>query len=315
MSISRRRFLQGIGATSVALGRAWDCRATLMKDADKITRKYVDLHIHMNPWSDEGFSFQQVLEWMREHDVFKCVVQGGLWMSHDKKRSEGYEHAVNGFREHKGLMLPFCCIPTEAMTSNRLARDVLSQLTADGAVGYGEHKPGDYAVDDPMFVRLYKACSELELPVLFHMDRKHNHDEIGLPRLTKLLKTMPECTFIGHANGWWAHISGEVLDEDRSSYPKRKVQPNGAVDRLLSDYPNMYGDLSAKSGANAISRDKEFGREFLIRNADKLMFGTDTFRRDHKLPHFELFESLDLPADVKRKIYRDNALRLLKIGQ
>ena len=32
------------------------------------------------------------------------------------------------------------------------------------------------------------------------------------------------------------------------------------TDRLLSDYPNMYGDMSAGSGLNALLRDEEHAR-------------------------------------------------------
>jgi hypothetical protein len=73
------------------------------------------------------------------------------------------------------------------------------------------------------------------------------------------------------------------------------------------------GDLSAPSGANAIDRDKKFGREFIIRNADKLLFGTDFFEPKMDIPQFELFEKFDLPTDVQAKVFRKNAQRELKL--
>ena len=33
----------------------------------------------------------------------------------------------------------------------------------------------------------------------------------------------------------------------------------GLTDRYLTDYPNMYGDLSATSGLNALTRDEDLG--------------------------------------------------------
>ncbi|OPX32429.1 MAG: hypothetical protein B1H40_02585 [Candidatus Latescibacteria bacterium 4484_181] len=63
--------------------------------------------------------------------------------------------------------------------------------------------------------------------------------------------------------------------EDLQGYPRRKVVPGGRVDYLLQNYPNVYGDLSAGSGDNAMTRDREFARSFLERNQDKLLFGTD----------------------------------------
>ena len=98
------------------------------------------------------------------------------------------------------------------------------------------------------------------------------------------------------------------------SYPKDKVRPGGAIDRLMDLYPNLYGDLSAGSGANSISRDREFGREFMIRRQDRLLFGTDYLQPGQEVPQFELFDSLNLPAEVARKIFRGNAERVLKLN-
>ena len=66
------------------------------------------------------------------------------------------------------------------------------------------------------------------------------------------------------------------------------MTPGDAIDTLMNKYPNLYGDLSAGSGANAISRDKKFGRAFLIRCADRLMFGTDFLAPGQPVPQFEI---------------------------
>ena len=80
----------------------------------------------------------------------------------------------------------------------------------------------------------------------------------------------------------------------------------------MEKYPNIYGELSAGSGANSISRDLEFGREFLIRRQDRILFGTDFLAPGQPVPQFELFEKkLDLPKEVRQKVFRSNAQRLL----
>jgi len=147
--------------------------------------------------------------------------------------------------------------------------------------------------------------------MLLHLDRLRNIDEPGLPGLTKVLEAVPDGIFIAHAQGWWASISGEVTPEMMQTYPKEKVAPGGAIDALLDRFPNLYGDLSAGSGANAIARDPEFGRSFLIRHADRMLFGTDYLRPEQNVPQFELYAGLDLPAEVEAKIFKDNARRLL----
>ncbi len=35
---------------------------------------------------------------------------------------------------------------------------------------------------------------------------------------------------------------------------------------------------------------------------------------DQEVPQFDLYESLDLPEDVQYKIFRGNAIRILKLG-
>ena len=92
------------------------------------------------------------------------------------------------------------------------------------------------------------------------------------------------------------------------------TRPGGALDRLMDLYPNLYGDLSAPSGENALRRNLEFGREFVIRRADKLLFGTDYLAPGRQIPQFELLESLNLPDDVRFKVYRGNAIGLLKLN-
>ncbi len=61
-------------------------------------------------------------------------------------------------------------------------------------------------------------------------------------------------------------------------YPKTRVTPGGITDRLLSDYPNVYGDMSAGSGLNAMLRDEDHAREFLKRH--QFSPGSDCSDRD-----------------------------------
>jgi predicted TIM-barrel fold metal-dependent hydrolase len=83
----------------------------------------------------------------------------------------------------------------------------------------------------------------------------------------------------------------------------------------MDAYPNIYGDLSAGSGANALSRDMSFAKEFVVRRQDRLMFGTDYLSPGQGVPQFELFnKKLELPSDVQAKVFRDNARKLLGLA-
>jgi len=89
----------------------------------------------------------------------------------------------------------------------------------------------------------------------------------------QLLKAYPKTTFIGHADAFWANVSADYHNE--AAYPSGPIVRGGITDRLLGNYPNLYGDLSANSGNNMLSRDPEFTTDFLRRHQNKLLFGSD----------------------------------------
>ena len=189
---------------------------------------------------------------------------------------------------------------------------IIRAYVDQGAKGFGEHKVGlDF--DDPLMMQIYEVCEKIGIPLLFHMDAVRGKDQPGLPRLAHALATFPKLTFIGHGPGWWGSISGDVDAKSFGGYPKGPVKPGGAIDRLMDAYPNIYGELSAGSGANAISRDPVFGRQFLIRRQDRVLFGTDFLEPGQPVPQFEVLNSIELPPNVAAKIFRTNAERLLKL--
>jgi predicted TIM-barrel fold metal-dependent hydrolase len=107
------------------------------------------------------------------------------------------------------------------------------------------------------------------------------------------------------------------------------VRRGGVTDRLLSEFPNLYGDLSANSGRNALGRDPDFAAGFVDRHQNKLMFGSDCPCRDgrgmgqvskekwiaDKCVARETLAALKQLAtpDVFRKITWTNGSKLLKI--
>jgi uncharacterized protein len=153
------------------------------------------------------------------------------------------------------------------------APDAAKKIKADldsGAIGLGELK---YAVqvDGPEMRPLYQLAAEYKVPVLLHLEEGNFNS--GIHRMPALLTAYPNTIFIGHGQSFWANISSEPGDE--KSYPSGPIKPNGLTDRILADYPNMYGDLSANSGRNGLARDPAFTAAFLIRHRNKLMFGSD----------------------------------------
>ena len=155
--------------------------------------------------------------------------------------------------------------------------DVLRGHIKRGAIGIGEMK-FHVAVDSPEMHRVYKLAEEMDVPVLIHFE--HEMYNTGIERFDKVLKAYPKVRFIGHAQTWWGNISADL--NPLELYPKGPLKKGGLTDRLLSDYPNIYGDLSAGSGLNAITRDSDFARGFVDRHSRKLIWGSDCDCRDGK---------------------------------
>jgi hypothetical protein len=85
------------------------------------------------------------------------------------------------------------------------------------------------------------------------------------------------------------------------------------VDALLQTYPNLYGDLSAGSGHNALTRDETFGPSFLERNKDHLLFGTDYLKPGQETPIVEYMQNTDISDQARESIVRRNAERILSL--
>jgi uncharacterized protein len=158
------------------------------------------------------------------------------------------------------------------------------QALQKGAVSIGELKY-HLALDSPEMRRVYDIAAEMQAPVMIHIQNfPHFAGELpyntGYPEFDKILRAYPKTNFIGHADLFWAHISADV-PTDRG-YPAGPIKPGGLTDRWLSDFPNLYADISANSGNNALSRDPNFSREFIVRHRSKLIFGSDCSCTDGK---------------------------------
>jgi hypothetical protein len=173
--------------------------------------------------------------------------------------------------------------------------------------------------DNPDNLRLWRLCARLKLPITIHINHPTDKDR-GYPRpdywygggvepLERAMQAVPDAIIIGHGQGFWGNISGDGKHLT-SFYPDGPIAPGGAIVRMLRQYPNLYADLSGKSGLNVMQRDPAFARDFLIEFQDKLLFGRDCF--DNRCR--EHLESLDLPHDVYRKIMGENAARLVPVN-
>ena len=194
------------------------------------------------------------------------------------------------------------------------AREVLEKYLKMGAIGIGEQKFFVDVWSPPMFL-ICDIAQHHNVPVLLHF--QHERYNVNFDRFWKVLEKYPKVNFIGHAQTWWANIDAKQVQPEL--YPKWKVTAGGWTDRYLRDYPNMFGDLSAGSGLNALQRDEEHARGFLDRHQDKLLYGSDCNDSDGRglkcsgSQQIATIRRLASPA-VQRKIFEGNARRIMRIG-
>lgn len=257
--------------------------------------KFIDPHVHAMSVTPLGL--RAVAKWMEERNVERCIVSP---LNHKGSRPQNEEERkimLENFLPYKGKIDRMCIIdPGEVQTVDE-AVAILKREMADGAVGFGEHYGKDLKFDDPKNLMLYEACEKVGMPVMFHIDQNKNMVEAGMERVDRVLRMYPKCNVIAHAY-WW-----------------RQLQ-NGTCDRQLQEHPNLYADMSGAVVVQVLKRDRKYAREFLIRNQDKILWATDegwwSFGNESRLQteHYTFFEELDLPDEVRQKIYRTNTMKV-----
>jgi len=199
-------------------------------------------------------------------------------------------------------------------------------------------------VDDPKLDAVWEMCAKYHRPVMIHssdpaafftpLDRfnerwhelnEHpnwlfygakypSRDEI-LAQRNRMIAKHPNTTYL------CAHMANNPEDL-------------ATVGRWLDLYPNMYVDIDAR--ISELGRQPYTARRFFLKYQDRILFGTDTTprreafrinyrfletddeyfdcRESHHLQGFWMIYGVHLPDDVLKKLYRDNALKILYFG-
>jgi predicted TIM-barrel fold metal-dependent hydrolase len=197
-------------------------------------------------------------------------------------------------------------------------------------------------IDDPRWDPIWTACGELKLPILIHVadpaafflpidetnerwEELHRHPEWSiygpqfperealLAALNHVIAKHPQTTFIS------AHVASNAEDLAQ-------------VGEWLDKYPNLYIEFASR--ISELGRQPYSARKFLVKYSDRVMFGTDgpwpeTRLRlywrfletyDENFPYSEKdpppqglwnIAGVGLPDEVLKKIYCDNAARLI----
>jgi predicted TIM-barrel fold metal-dependent hydrolase len=233
----------------------------------------------------------------------------------------------------------------------KVTLDRLERLVEHGAKGIKfwknlglsvRDRKGDLLrVDDERLAPVFDKAGELGIPVMFHIA---DPDAFFLPidarnERYEELAAHPDWGFHG------SHYSKKDLLDQRdrviARHPKATFvaahvaecgENLARVTQLLEKYPNVSIDISAR--ASELGRQPYSSRALFLKFPDRILFGSDLVPEEsmYRL-YFRFLETADeyfdypshasrqgrwqiqgiyLPDDVLRKVYRDNALRLLK---
>ena len=200
------------------------------------------------------------------------------------------------------------------------------------------------SVDDERLIPIWETAAELDLPVLIHVaDPVAFFDPID--------ETNERWEEIG-AHPDWAFTSPpfpsfmQIMDDFRSLVSRHRAttfigahvgcygENLGWVGQMLDDCPNYYIDISARLGE--LGRQPYTARKFFIQYQDRILFGSDMspdldayrlyyrfLETDDEYFNYNTSEvpgqgrwyahGIYLPDDVLKKIYRENAMKVLKI--
>ncbi len=298
-NLSRRDFLAASAAACWA-STGLSAQDSGNADSSGDEQQIIDCHLHINHYDR---SIEDTIRHMDATGTTQAFIlpletgEGGVLLP--------TETVLHSYTQYADRVIPFC--QTDIRQADALDRVRAFQVL--GCRGVGEQKE-HVPLNDSRIEGLIALCDEFNWPITIHFqDGAKGYNQGLAEHLETYLKRYQRVRIIGHAQTWWANISADVPAPTDTLYPKGPVKPGGLLDRLMGEYPNLYADLSAGSGFNALSRDEDFTGGFLERNRKQLLFGCDCPCRDGKGENFKgMCYSTRLQEFLRRMISDQEAL-------
>lgn len=325
----------------------YEPRSTLVVDEHPVTSaKYPFVDAHAHQWRIGEMSESQVDELVAEMDALNMAVMvnlsGGSGESLRQKVENTSRHAPGRFVHYANVDFDGVDDPDfGAKAAAQLERDV-----ATGAKGLKIFKSLGMDVtyangarvktDDPHLAPIWEKAGELGIPVLIHTgdpapfwEPQDRYNERWYELKERPRRKRP-------AEPSWETIMGEHWNLIRQHPNTTFISAHlswlgndlGRLGRLLDELPNMYTELGAVIGE--IGRQPRTGRAFFTEYQDRILMGKDSFAPSEYHTYFRIFETadeyfpyyrlrhafwqmygMDLPDDVLRKIYYENARAII----
>ena len=339
---------EAVAAWDTMLAKDYAPRSTIRVSATEVTRaKYlvIDVHKHLGYSPRRGWPAEvsELIDGMDRLNIRAFVNLDGLTGPHLRRVLDRYAKHADRFFTFAG---PSWHRGAEPDFGEREARDLEAAVKA-GARGYKLFKAlglwlrdpkGElYLPDDRRLDPIWQTAAALKVPVLIHVADpegfflpadKHNDRIASLgrrpewyfgtdefPRFDKLMESQlnlfrrhPDTTFFA------AHVMNRP---DHLAY----------VAQVVDECPNVNPEISAR--INDLGKQPRFARDFFIRYQDRVLFGTDGSDLSQHPLYFRVLETEDdliasrssplyglgLPDEVLKKVYHDNAARLLRLDR
>ncbi|HVS03800.1 MAG TPA: amidohydrolase family protein, partial [Thermoanaerobaculia bacterium] len=194
------------------------------------------------------------------------------------------------------------------------------------------------AADDPRLDPIWAKAGELGVPVLVHTadpapfwqardgDNERLYELIERPERYKGPDAEPSWEqLIVEQHAVFRRHADTVFINAHLGWFGNDLARLGA---LLDELPNVYTEIGAVLAE--LGRQPRFARDWLTRYQDRVLFGKDSWQPDEYPTYFRVLETaddyfpyyrrrhafwrmygLDLPDEVLRKIYFENALRII----
>jgi predicted TIM-barrel fold metal-dependent hydrolase len=316
-------------------------RSTLVVPRTAVARfrfPAIDVHSHDCTESPEAVAAWVTLQ--EQVNVAQCFVLTGETGPEFQKLVAKYAG------KYPGRFVMFSGFTTEGIKAPDYGERLRAGLRADvaaGARGMGELsdkglglvRVGDkaYFLDDPRFDPLWDEAGKLHVPVFVHVaepaafyeapDEKNDLRRSanwslygkGTPGFAAMLAKF-EAVLSRHPNTRFVAVHSFNLTNDL-----------GAIETLLQKHPNVDVDFAARMWE--LARQPRTARRFFLAHPDRILFGTDNDPLPAMyLAHIRQLETEDewfwpadaewwrgygmgLPDSVLKKVYRENAERLL----
>jgi predicted TIM-barrel fold metal-dependent hydrolase len=229
--------------------------------------------------------------------------------------AKNVDEGARGMKVWKALGLRIHDERDELIMPDDERLDAVWQTAAERGVPVTIHVADPVAFFDPVDERNERLEELLANPDWWFGDRDvFPPFERIIESFESLVARHPATTFLG------AHVACYVEDLDW-------------VDRMLSTYTNLHADIAARIAE--LGRQPRRARELLLKHPERILFGTDLFPPSREIYgiHFRFLETadehfaydpedpppqgrwaisgLDLPEDVIRRVYTQNAERLI----